>query len=92
MLISIAPLYQNQSGDVVKELLLVIYADFLGTSVAKISEALRNFKGPKLFQIDGLKLCPAKYYFNQSKTDLRQRLQRSRLNPHTHSLICVLFC
>ena len=36
MSISIAPLYENQSGDVVKELLLVIYVDFRGTTIAKI--------------------------------------------------------
>ena len=35
MLISIAPLYQNQSGEVVKELLLIIYVDFRGTTIAK---------------------------------------------------------
>ena len=39
MLISIAPLYQNQSGDVVKELLLVSYVDFRGITIAKINEA-----------------------------------------------------
>ena len=39
MLMSIAPLYQNQSGDVVKELLLAIYVNFLGTIIAKVHEA-----------------------------------------------------
>ena len=39
MLISIAPLYQNQSGAVVKQLYLVIYVDFQGKTIAKISEA-----------------------------------------------------
>ena len=38
-LINIAPLYQNQFGAVVKLLFLVIYADFRGTIIAKISEA-----------------------------------------------------
>ena len=38
MLINIAPLYQNQSGDVVKELLLLIYVVFPGTTIAKINE------------------------------------------------------
>ena len=39
MLINTGPLYQNQAGAVEKQLLLVIYADFRGTAVAKISEA-----------------------------------------------------
>ena len=38
MLISMAPLYQNQAGAVEKQLFLVIYADFRGTAVAKINE------------------------------------------------------
>ena len=38
MLISIAPLYQNQSGDVIKELLLVIYVNFRGTTIENINE------------------------------------------------------
>ena len=38
MLVRIGPLYQNQSGDVEKELLLVIYVDFRGTTIAKINE------------------------------------------------------
>ena len=35
MLISIAPLYQNQCGDVVRELFLIIYVDFRETTIAK---------------------------------------------------------
>ena len=38
MLINIAPLCQNQSGAVEEQLFLVIYADFGGTAIAKISE------------------------------------------------------
>ena len=39
MLVNITPLYPNQSGDVVKELLIVIYVDFKKTTIAKLSEA-----------------------------------------------------
>ena len=39
MLINIAPLYQNQSGTIVKQLILVIYANFRGTAIAKINDA-----------------------------------------------------
>ena len=94
MLISIAPLYQNQSGDVVKELLLIIYVDFRGTTIAKSMKHGEIPKAPDCFSLieHGLELCPAKYYFNRSKTDLRQRLQRLSKNSHARSLICILFC
>ena len=61
MLIRTEPLCQNQSGDVVKELLLVIYAHLRGPTIAKINEACRNSKGPRLLQIKHwLKLCHGK--------------------------------
>ena len=39
MLISIVPLYQNQSEAAVKHLFLVIYVDFRGATIPKINEA-----------------------------------------------------
>ena len=39
MLIGTALLWQNQSGDVVKGLLLVIYVDFRRTTIVKANEA-----------------------------------------------------
>ena len=72
MLIGIAPLCQNQSRYVVKELPSVIYVDFRRTTIAETNEVSQSSKGPRLFQIEPGR--PTKYYLNRSKTDLRQRL------------------
>ena len=48
MLTSIEPLYQNQSGAVVKQLLLVIYADFRRTTIAEIDKIMTKFQRPQI--------------------------------------------
>ena len=50
MLINIAPLNQNQSEAAVKQLFLVIYADFRGTAIAKPMKHDEIPKAPDYFR------------------------------------------